>query len=149
MSASATPISIQLRECRWSWSSGVYGTLQVIQRGPPKGFLHFDTSDDLSLHFLSFIFLQRCCNVPKMSTPWDNFREWAEFRAAFSCAGARKACCSPSLACSRRPAGACMRHKAITLDKCSDWLQQLCLTNIPTWAAKIILFHFRRGSILK
>jgi len=36
-----------------------------------------------------------------------------------------------------------------TIDKCCDWLQQLCLMTIPTRAAKIILFHFRRGSMLK
>jgi len=38
--------------------------------------------------------------------------------------------------------GCCL---AITVDKCSDWLQH-CLMNIY---AKIILFHFRRGPVLK
>jgi len=33
---------------------------------------------------------------------------------------------------------------AITVDECSDWLQR-CLMNIH---AKIISFHFRRGSML-
>jgi len=35
---------------------------------------------------------------------------------------------------------------AITVHECIDWLLQHCLMNIQ---AKIILFHFRRGSILK
>jgi len=43
---------------------------------------------------------------------------------------------------------ACRRRLAITLHKCYDWLQQ-CFMYIPTWAAKIILFHLRRGSLLK
>jgi len=38
-----------------------------------------------------------------------------------------------------------LRQNVKWLDKCCDWLQQLCLKNIPTWAAKITLFHFRRG----
>jgi len=41
-----------------------------------------------------------------------------------------------------------LRQNVMWVDKCCDWLQQLCLTNIQTWAAKIILFHFRRGSTL-
>jgi len=44
--------------------------------------------------------------------------------------------CLPATAC------CCL---AITVDKCSDWLQH-CRMNIH---AKIILFHFRRGSMLK
>jgi len=52
-----------------------------------------------------------------------------------------------SLACRRRPGGVCRRRLAITVDKRCSWLQQLpqCM-NIH---AKIILFHFRRGSLLK
>jgi len=52
-----------------------------------------------------------------------------------------------SLACRRRPGGACTRRLAITVDKCYDWLGcNNCLMNIH---AKIILFHFRRGFMLK
>jgi len=43
-----------------------------------------------------------------------------------------------SLACRRRPGGACRGHLTIAVDKCCDWPH-----------AKIILFHFRRGSMLK
>jgi len=43
------------------------------------------------------------------------------------------------------PAGDGLFCLAFTVDKYSDWLQQ-CLMNIH---AKIILFHFRRGSMLK
>jgi len=51
-----------------------------------------------------------------------------------------------SLPCRRRLSGACRRRLAITLENCCDWLQH-CLMNIPTRAAKIILFHFTRGSM--
>jgi len=44
--------------------------------------------------------------------------------------------CLPETAC------CCL---TITVDECSDWLQH-SLMNIH---AKIILFHFRRGSMLK
>ena len=43
------------------------------------------------------------------------------------------------------PAGDDCCCLAITVDECSDWLQH-CLMNIH---AKIILFHFGRGSMLK
>jgi len=51
-----------------------------------------------------------------------------------------------SVACRRRPGGASRRRLAITVDKCCDWLQQLPHEYIH---GKIILFHFRRGSMLK
>ena len=44
--------------------------------------------------------------------------------------------------CLPATAGCCV---AITVHECSDWLQH-CLMNID---AKSILFHFRRGSMLK
>jgi len=67
-----------------------------------------------------------------------------------------------SLACRRRPGGACRWRLAITVDKCCDWLQQLpheysnmsCLNyfiSFQTWFPvkikffKIILFPYRRG----
>jgi len=58
-----------------------------------------------------------------------------------SCAGA---CWRAEISdvCLPATAGCCV---AITVHVCSDWLQQ-CLMNIH---AKIILFHFRRGSVLK
>jgi len=45
----------------------------------------------------------------------------------------------------RDQSGACRRRLVITADKCCDWVNN-CLINIH---AKIILFHFRRGSMLK
>jgi len=67
----------------------------------------------------------------------SKLRPWAEF----SCEGAYwrveiSDFCLPATAC------CCL---AITVDECSDWLQH-CLMNIH---AKIILFHFRRGSMFK
>jgi len=64
-------------------------------------------------------------------------RPWVEF----SCAGAYwrveiSVFCLPATAC------CCL---TITVGKCSDCLQH-CLMNIH---AKIILFHFRHGSMLK
>ena len=50
-----------------------------------------------------------------------------------------------SVACHRRPNGAYRRHLVITVDKCCDWLQQLP----HEIHAKVLLFHFRRGSMLK
>jgi len=45
----------------------------------------------------------------------------------------------------RVQSGACRRRLAVTVDKCYDWVNN-CLINIH---AKIIYFHFRRGSMLK
>ena len=45
----------------------------------------------------------------------------------------------------RVQSGACRRRLAITVDKCCDWVNN-CLISIH---AKIILFHIRRGSMLK
>jgi len=58
-----------------------------------------------------------------------------------SCAGA---CWHAEISdvCLPATARCCM---AITIHECSDWLQH-CLMNIH---AKIIIFHFRRGSMLK
>ena len=55
----------------------------------------------------------------------ENGRSSGARSVAQAPSGAWKACCSPSLACHRRPAGACRRRLAITVDKCCDWLQQL------------------------
>ena len=45
----------------------------------------------------------------------------------------------------RDQSGAYRRRLAITVDKCCDWVNN-CLIDIH---AKIILFHFRRGLMLK
>jgi len=80
-------------------------------------------------------------------------------QSVFSCAGA---CWRMEIPIFYLPATACC-CLAITVDKCSDWLQH-CLINIyakvilfhfQTWFHvkikffKTILFHFRRGSMLK